>query len=329
VGSLDRFLNPYYWIVFLRRTLYGKGIFKRCSPEWFTVSVGNLSVGGTGKTPVVSHLAKHFLKEGKKIAILLRGYKRKNKGPLLVSDGKDIFLSVERAGDEAFLYANLLKVPVVVAERRCEGLKLLKDFNIDVLLLDDAFQHLAIERHYDIVLLTPKDLRERLLPFGRLREPLEVLEESGNYCLFTKTYKPVRELEKLCSEYGKKYGYLTLKGYKLFNRLLEEIPLNTLTGKELIAVSAVGDNKGFEIQIRELSKRYNVRVKAFYQFRDHYDYKDFVPPKGVPIITTFKDFFKLKHRGVENEMFILDREFELPANLLRDLKIPAEGGRKS
>jgi tetraacyldisaccharide 4'-kinase len=320
VVSFDHFLNPYYWIVSLRRTLYGKGIFKRCSPEWFTVSVGNLSVGGTGKTPVVYHLTKHFLKDGKKVAILLRGYKRKSKGALPVSDGNELFLSVERAGDEAFLYANLLKVPVVVAERRCEGLKLLRDFNIDVLLLDDAFQHLAIERHYDIILLTPDDLKGKLLPFGRLREPLEVLKKSGNYCLFTKTDKPIRELEKLCSKYGKKYGYLTLKGYKLFNSLLEEIPLNTLTGKELIAVSAVGDNKGFEKQIEELSKRYNFHVKRFYRFKDHYDYKDFVPPKGIPIITTFKDFFKLKHRGVENDIFILDREFRLPENLLEDVE---------
>ena len=324
MGFWDLYLNPYYWTIKVRETLYRKGFLKTCSPRWFTVSVGNLSVGGTGKTPVVFHLAKHFLQRGKRVAILLRGYKRKSKGPLVVSDGREIFLSVEEAGDEAYFYARLLKVPVVVAERRCEGLKLLKDFDIDLLLLDDAFQHLAIKRHYDVVLLTPKDLKEKLLPFGRLREPLEVLKGRGDYCLFTKTDKPLRELENLCTSYGKKYGYLTLKGFRLLNHRLEGLPLETLKGKELVAVSALGDNEGFKKQLLELSKKYRFEVKKFLLFRDHYDYRGFVPPKGFPIITTFKDFFKLRNLGVENDIFILEREFELPENLLEDLekKIP-------
>jgi len=231
---------------------------------------------------------------------------------------------VEEAGDEAYFYARLLKVPVVVAERRCEGLELLKDFDIDLLLLDDAFQHLAIKRHYDVVLLTPKDLKEKLLPFGRLREPLEVLKGRGDYCLFTKTDNPLRELENLCTSYGKKYGYLTLKGFELFNQHLEGLPLETLKGKELVAVSALGDNEGFKRQLLELSKKYRFEVKKFLLFWDHYDYRGFVPPKGFPIITTFKDFFKLRNLGVGNDIFILEREFELPKDLVKVLekKVP-------
>jgi len=311
-------LNPYLWGVKLRNYLYRKGIFKTCRPKARVISVGNLSVGGTGKTPTVLHLAKHLKGKGLKVSILLRGYRRETKGTLLVSDGEKPLVGIRQCGDEAYLYAKLLKgIPVVVAENRCEGAKLLeKLFSPEVILLDDGFQHLRIERDFDIVLITPRDLKDKVLPFGRLREPLSVLKERGDYCLFSKTEKPHRGLENFCSSLGKKFGYLTLKGFKLFDHRLRGVDFSSLKGEKVGVVSALGDNETFLKQVEELSQIYGFEITKVVQFRDHYHYKDFKPDQNLVWITTFKDFFKI---GGEN-LFILEREFSLPSNLLGEVE---------
>jgi len=305
-------MNPYPLLLKIRNKLYEKGILKRCRPEAFTVSVGNLSMGGTGKTPTVVELAKFFLQKGFKVSILLRGYKRKTKGPKLVSDGKKIFLNVFEAGDEAYLYAKLLKgVPIAVAEKRCLGWELLQPFKPDILLLDDAFQHLSIERDFDIVLLTPKDLKERVFPFGRLREPISSLKRA-DFCLFSKTGRS-EALENLCKKFGKNYGYLKLKGFNLFDSSLKGANFSSLKGKKVGIVSALGDNKTFQKQILELSKIYNFEVVKILEFRDHFDYKGVTLDPYLIWLTTFKDLFKLEKQNVK--LYAVDREFELPRGL--------------
>jgi tetraacyldisaccharide 4'-kinase len=265
-------------------------------------------LGGTGKTPVVLEISKFLKREGYNPCILLRGYKRKSKGPKLVSDGKKIFLSVEEAGDEAYLYVKI-GLPVVVAEKRCEGLKLLPT-DCNVLILDDAFQHLAIERDLDIVLLTGKELEEKILPFGRLREPLEVLKERGDYCLLTKGKNS--DLENFCSRLGKPYGYLKLEGFKFLLNGSEEINFKNLKGKRLGLISAVGDNSAFKRQVEDLLKNYGFRLEKIYQFRDHCDYRGFQLEGNYIWITTFKDFVKLENRGT---FVVVDRIFQLPEDL--------------
>ncbi len=305
-------LNPYRWAVSFRNFLYDRSLLKTCRPPFRTISVGNLSVGGVGKTPTVMELSKFLLKEGFKVAILLRGYGRKSKGPLLVSEGKGPLVGVREAGDEAYLYAKLLNgVPVAVAERRCEGLKLLKRFKIDFLLLDDAFQHRAVERDFDVVLLTPKDLKDKVLPFGRLREPLSSLKRA-DYCLFSKTGGSLK-LENLCTGSGKPFGYLKQVGLKLLLNGERGVPFTTLSGKKVGVVSALGDNKTFLKQVLELSETYRFEVVEVLQFRDHFDYRGVLLRNDLAWITTFKDLYKLPSDGVE--IFVLDRVFELPENL--------------
>ncbi len=226
----------------------------------------------------------------------------------MVSNGKKLFLSVTEAGDEAYLYAKR-GLPVVVAERRCEGLKLLPK-NCDVLILDDAFQHLAIERDFDIVLLTGKELKERVLPFGRLREPLEVLEYKGDYCLLTGGEN--RQLEEFCSRLNKPYGYLNLVGFKFLLNGRREVDLETLKGKKLGLISAVGDNEKFKRQMETLLKEHDLFLEKIYQFRDHYDYSGFYPERDYIWITTHKDFTKLEGRGT---FLVVDRLFKLPQDL--------------
>lgn len=316
--SLEFFFNPYLWAVGFRNSLYRRGFLKKCRPPLVTISVGNLLLGGTGKTPTVLAIGNFLREKGYKPCILLRGYGRKSKGAKLVSNGRgEVFLSAREAGDEAMLYAKK-GFAVVVAEKRCEGVKLLpKDCN--VLLLDDAFQHLAIVRDLDIVLLTGREWKERVLPFGRLREPPSVLKDRGDYCLFSSNLRITltskgREghPEGFCSSIGKPYGYLKMVGLKFLLNGAAEIDLSDLKGRRLGLVSAVGDNWNFKKQVEQLLKNHGLKLERIYQFRDHYDYNDFRPEGNYIWITTFKDFVKLEGRGT---FVVVDRIIQLPDNL--------------
>jgi len=305
-------------LVLLRNRLYLGGHLSRCGFEsTAVVSVGNLSVGGTGKTPAVLELARYLTSKGFRVSILLRGYGRETRGTLLVSDGREVRLSVREAGDEAFLYAKLLRgVAVVVSEDRCRGAELLvREFNPDFILLDDALQHLKIRRDLDVVLLTPRDLKDRLFPFGRLREPPSVLRLKGDYCLFSKTEGANLQLENFCSSLGKEFGYLSVKGYRLLDPRLREVDFETIKGREVGVVAAVGDNDSFFKAVKELGKRYGFKPVRFLGFRDHYHYRDTRLDDGLLWITTLKDFFKLREKN-EN-LAALDRLIELPESLLR------------
>jgi len=140
------------------------------------VSVGNLSVGGSGKTPAVAALARLLLAAGARPVILSRGYARRDPvdGVLVVSDGRLVFEPVARSGDEPQQLARTLPgVPVLVCpDRYLAGVLAERRFGASVVLLDDGFQHLELARDLDLLLVRPEDVRDELLPAGRLREPL-------------------------------------------------------------------------------------------------------------------------------------------------------------
>jgi tetraacyldisaccharide 4'-kinase len=141
------------------------------------ISVGNLSVGGTGKTPVVAALARLLVGMGERPAILSRGYgrQRSREGVVVVSDGKSLKTDVEHAGDEPFMLARMLPTVVVLvsSQRFLAGCLAEAQFDCTVHLLDDGFQHLGLARDVDILIVTGEDLATpTTLPLGRLREPL-------------------------------------------------------------------------------------------------------------------------------------------------------------
>jgi tetraacyldisaccharide 4'-kinase len=140
------------------------------------ISVGNLSVGGSGKTPVVAWLARLLRDRGERPVILTRGYGRRDvtEGVLVVSDGVRVLEPVTRSGDEPQMLARALPgVPVLVcADRYMAGLVAQKQFGATVSILDDGFQHVRLARDVDLLLMSPGDLDDRVLPAGRLREPL-------------------------------------------------------------------------------------------------------------------------------------------------------------
>ena len=158
-----------------RNRLYDHGTLRARRLSAPVISVGNTSAGGAGKTPFVILLGALLKQRGIAFDVLSRGYGRRTKGVLLV----DANGSAENFGDEPLLIAGRLGCPVVVGESRHEaGVFAEKKFGPQIHILDDGFQHRSLARDFDIVLLTPEDLRDTLLPVGRLREPLTSLHRA-------------------------------------------------------------------------------------------------------------------------------------------------------
>jgi len=161
----------------MRRSWYERHPQSRRSLDRPVISVGNLSVGGSGKTPIVAALARMLLDMGQRPAILSRGYARRHAtdGVVVVSDGNRVLEPVENSGDEPQMLARALPgVPVLVcADRHLAGRLAEKRFDATVMLLDDGFQHLALGRNVDVLVMPASDLDDAVLPSGRLREPLD------------------------------------------------------------------------------------------------------------------------------------------------------------
>ncbi len=175
----------YLLIVRLRNWMFDIKIFRTRKVNATVFSVGNLTVGGTGKTPTVIYLTKVLKGAGKNVGILSRGYRRKTKGYLLVADNEGIKTNVMDSGDEIFLATLECGVPSAVAERRVSGTKkFLSETNIDTVVLDDAFQHRWIYRDFDILmfdqkfLCLPEALERNIFPVGRMREPFSSVKRA-------------------------------------------------------------------------------------------------------------------------------------------------------
>jgi tetraacyldisaccharide 4'-kinase len=172
-------LNPlsaiYGGVVRTRNALYDRGILPARRLQGPVVSVGNLSAGGSGKTPFVILLGELLKARGIKVDVLSRGYGRKSKGVYLVNPAG----LAQEFGDEPLLIARKLQVPVIVGEDRYQAGRFAESkFGPQLHLLDDGFQHRALARNFDIVLVTPQDAGDQLLPAGRLREPLRSLRRA-------------------------------------------------------------------------------------------------------------------------------------------------------
>ncbi len=297
------FLSEIYgFFAVLRRDLYYGGFFKRKALPRPVISVGNINVGGTGKTPIVISLAKRLQEMGYYVVVLSRGYKRKSKGTVLVSDGKNIFVDWEKAGDEPYLIAKY-GIPVVVSEDRYKaGKSILGKIPVDIFILDDGFQHYQLKRNVDIVVVdgTRPFWEDELLPLGTLREPVEVVIEYADIFVLNKLYTlnliEQKRLELHLKNYLKPI-FSTKEKFEKLTNFEDDFPLSILTKKRIGIFSGLGNNRQFFKVMDILSKKYNFCITERVSFPDHYDYKKLdLPDVEVDYwITTEKDFVKLEY----------------------------------
>lgn len=284
-----------------RALLYRLGVLPSYSLPRKIVSVGNITAGGTGKTPVTIFLAEFFSRSGRKVAVLSRGYRRSSKGAAIVSDGRDIFLGPDEAGDEPYLMASRLKgVPVVVCADRVEGGRLLiEKFSPDVIILDDAYQHLRLRRDINIALI---DSAEGfgpgyLLPRGVLREPVAALKRAD--IALVKGGVPDAAVSEALKRYSVPSMAFTYRPKALYGiNTGEELPVSFLAGKKVVPVCGIANPRSFLETLAGLG----ALSESPLVFTDHhaYDEKDIAAIEkaatGALVITTEKDGCKLAGR---------------------------------
>ncbi len=251
VRSVLRPLSPLYgFAVGIRNSLYDSRRLESQRAGIPVISVGNISVGGTGKTPVTAWLAHKLSVAGERPAIVLRGY----------------------GNDEPLVHAHLNPdVPVVVDAVRLRGVETAEKAGATIALLDDAFQHRSIQRDADIVLISAERWNEAmlLLPSGDLREPLSALNRASFVMITRKSASRDKALaiEKAIRNRFRDLPVAIglLAPQALRDRNGNEIPLQVLDGAQALGFSAVGDNDAFQRQLREVGARIH-----FKSFRDHH-----------------------------------------------------------
>ncbi len=241
------------------------------------ISVGNLTVGGTGKTPFVAWLARRLLERGWKPSILTRGYRRRGRSLISLAPGTERVTDPRRVGDEPALLARALpEVPIVVGANRYEAGKLAeREYNVDVHLLDDGFQHLALARDVDIVLVdvTQKFSDRALLPAGPLREPCAALARADMIVLTRVDLGDPEPVEGQVSRINPqaKIFHSTTKLCGLVDVATGRIyPTAAFHGEPVRAFCGLGNPKAFFADL----KKWGFSVVGENSFRDHHDYSN-------------------------------------------------------
>jgi len=283
--------------VTLRNLGFRIGVLRAHEPPLPVISVGNLAVGGTGKTPFTLWLSQALQARGLRVAILLRGYGGRRSGVTVISRGSGAEVGAEDAGDEAVMLARRFSGVVITSPRRVEGARAAADMGCDVAVLDDGFQHRAIKRSMDLVLLDER--RGSLLPAGPLRERLRALRRADAVVLVdrrTSGFMPglPRALSGKPS-YGMRFESTTLS--ETLSGKWQERPAGNLAGARAVAVCGIAQPEGFY----RLLEQWDVSIQEVFEYPDHYRYTtadwqkisrwsqrtDFV-------VTTEKDLVKLE-----------------------------------
>ncbi|MFN2386569.1 MAG: tetraacyldisaccharide 4'-kinase [Thermoanaerobaculia bacterium] len=271
------------------------------------VSVGNITMGGTGKTPFVEFLARRLRFEGRRPAVLSRGYGRRSQGVVVVSRGDGPLVSPEEGGDEPVALARRLPgVLVVVGERRVEAGRAAETLGADVLVLDDGYQHLSLQRDLDLLLLDARDPfgGGRFPPRGRLREPLSALSRASAF-VFTRVERqpPEREALARLREANPAAPVFTarLRPTGLCDEAGSPVDAPELLRRRFIAVCGIARPEGFRASLKDL----DLAPEEILTFPDHHRYgaRDLARIRRTAeetgsswIATTEKDAVKLAGR---------------------------------
>ena len=276
----------FQFVVRLRYVFYDIGVLRRFPLGCQVISIGNVTAGGTGKTPVTEIFARELTKAGRKVAILSRGYRRKEapwwqrifkniiEKPVVVSDGRQILVDAATGGDEPYmLAANLPGVCVLVDRNRVKsGRYAISHFGCDTLLLDDGFQYQRLKHSHEVVLVDSTNPigNGHMLPRGILREPAKHLKRA-DVVFITKCSGDQSDVRRLVQRYNPRAEIIECRHAP---RLLkdvwsrEELPLEWLKGKTLATLSGIAVPQGFEDSLRKLG----ARVIWCERYADHHRY---------------------------------------------------------
>lgn len=296
--DLLEFLSVFYGAVSsFRNSLYDKNILKSVKIDAKVISVGNITTGGVGKTPVVSKLAQYYADKDEKVAIISRGYggTLSNKKVNLISDGINIYYDAKQAGDEAYWHAiNTPMCSVITCKDRVKAAKYaVETLECTVLILDDGFQHRRIDRDLNLVLVDAERGfgNEKLLPAGPLREGKEAFNRIDKILVVNKG-EDTKRAERYAKILEKKLGH---KAYTcqilpdcIYNVVSEE---KLASGEPINAVCAIGQPESF---FKFLEPNFEIVNKVV--FDDHHIYKkeELENIKGI-IVTTEKDVVKMSN----------------------------------
>ena len=317
--------NPYCWVIAIRNRLFDHGLIKSHEFDIPTICIGNISVGGTGKTPHTEYLIQ-LLKDRPQTAVLSRGYGRKSKGYILADNST----TAETIGDEPFQIKNKFKrINVAVCEKRVTGIENIcaQLKNTEVILLDDAFQHRHVKAGLNIVLIdsTHPIWQDCILPFGRMRES-SIGIRRADIAIITKCDNVTNTQKEFCRNYIKgiknipvffsrmKYGEL----YALFGCSTKRATTDT----EVLMVTGIAHPEPME---QEIGKRFGKTTSL--KFADHHDFTtndlkkieqryNSIDNENKIIITTEKDATRILQypdmpQVVKENIYVLPIEVEI------------------
>ena len=311
--SVIRFLVFPLSIIFkfvtdIRNKLYDCNFLKSEKINVPVISVGNLSTGGTGKTPMVDFII-YNLKRDYNISVLSRGYNRKSKGFIEIKNSDNPSL----VGDEPFLIkSNHSEVPVFACEDRVEGAKkIISENNTNLILLDDAFQHRKISRNLDIVLTDYNNLfyKDYLLPYGNLRESRNNINRA-DVIIVTKCPLDFNKADaiKIKNQINPKKTQSLFFSQIKYSEILfgfKEVSFKSIANSKLTLVTGIANSQ----PLKEYLKKNNVNFDHF-DYPDHYNYsrkdvnKILATTKNNIILTTKKDYYKLSQFKIDNLLYI-------------------------
>jgi len=284
-------------LLWLRRILYQKAVAGSEKLPCVVVSVGNLTAGGSGKTPMTIHIAELFSRNGYKVSIISRGYKgRFEKSGGIVSDGKTIFADPSDAGDEPYMMAKKTGLSVICGRNRYfSGLEALK-MGAEIVIMDDGFQHLALERDINILLMDwEKPVGNGyVIPRGLMRERISAVADADAVVMTRSLYPWLKNVdEKLKKLFkGKPVFYSRHSQYIALGESCYE------AGKNVVVVSGLADNSVFIESVVQSG----LIISDYFSFADHHSYSkadyerivnEAIAARVDTIVTTEKDYVKL------------------------------------
>ena len=287
------------------------------------ISIGNITWGGSGKTPMVIEVAKYILSLGKNPVILSRGYKRKNNKikNVVVRNNNKILANISCSGDEPYMMANQLNCPIIVGANRYESAKIAKVFAPDIFILDDGFQHWKIQRDLDIVCINSLNPFGNFMtiPSGILREKKSALKRANLVVLTNCNLSDKQNIENIKKEIfkitGQKPIETSYKNYEIVSMKgnIKIVDIDSFKKQKIfVAVSAIGSPENFINTVKNLG----VQIKDKFIFSDHHKYtkqeiinivsglKD-----NEKIITTSKDAVKINEvidENIKEKIYVLN-----------------------